>query len=153
MKGQKQPNFKKHQKKPSHNCSVSKRVKVWKCFPFFSKPGKFFPNNPSEFPKIFTQNPPHHNGIKLYCEKLYECFLVFSDAVNCGQSASSMRLSLALKKLSCVPAYAWECKAETEIYRDMQSNSWLLPAVKFGWIGLGTGMFFRPKHPKNFGWD
>jgi len=98
-----------HQEKPSHHCSVSKRVKAkfkFEMFPFFLNPWKKLskpPRTPLKFPQKI---PPHHNGIKLYCEKLYECFLVFSDVVNFGQNASSKRLSMALKKLSCVSACA-----------------------------------------------
>ena len=89
-----------HQEKPSHHCSVSKRVKAkfkFEMFPlFFESLEKL--SNPPELPLKFPQKiPPHHNGIKLYCEKLYECFLVFSDVVNFGQNASSKRLSMALK--------------------------------------------------------
>merc|ERR1711981_351517 len=93
----KKAQVKNHQEKPSHHCSGSKRVKAkfkFENVSLFSKPEKKIPQQP--FPttqnslKIPTKkHPPHHNGIKLYCEKLYECFLVFSDVVNCGQNASS----------------------------------------------------------------
>jgi len=81
-----------HQEKPSHHCSVSKRVKAkfkFENVSLFSKPEKKFPNHSPTTQNFPQKYPPHHNGIKLYCEKLYECFLVFSDVVNCGQNASS----------------------------------------------------------------
>lgn len=49
-----------HQEKPSHHCSVSKRVKAkfkFEMFPFFSNPGKNFPN-PQNSLKIPTKNTP-----------------------------------------------------------------------------------------------
>jgi len=75
---------------------VSKRVKAKFQFENVSLFSFETPEKEKKFPTP-TQNslkipskttPPHHNGNKLYCEKLYECFLVFSDVVNCGQSAS-----------------------------------------------------------------